>query len=118
MTSTFSHLALTTATVKRYVTVAGKGTGSTSTVIPTLKVTQPVSIDYNTAQRVGTTHRPVLQSPFKFRMVLFEEDNDVRQGDVMTISSVDYPVRHVEKWPFIRIGETRMIAILEYDVRP
>lgn len=117
MVSTLSHLTQTTAIVKRYTSVAGKGTGATSTIIESLKVTQATSIDYNTAQRVGTTHRPILESPFKFRMVLFEGDNDVRQGDIMTISGIDYPVRHVEKWPFIRIGETRMVAILEYAVR-
>jgi len=52
-------------------------------------------------------------------MVLFENDRDVQQGDVMTINagSTEYPVRHVEKWPYVLAGETRMVAILEYDVR-
>jgi len=115
--SPISFLTTVDASVKRYIVSNGVGAGSTTVVIPSLKVTQPTSIDYNTAQRVGTTHRPVLESPFKFRMTLFSGDNDVQQGDIMTISSVNYPVRHVEKWPFVRIGQTRMVAILEYKVR-
>lgn len=112
-----SFLTTVTASVARFIVTNGVGAGSTTVVIPTLKVTLPTSIDYNTAQRVGTTHRQILESPFKFRMVLFTGDNDVQQGDVMTISSINYPVRHVEKWPFVRLGQTRMVAILEYKVR-
>lgn len=117
MTAPIDLLTQVTASVERYDKVNGRSSGSTSVVIAELKVTQPTSIDYNTAQRVGTTHRPILQSPFKFRMVLFKGDNDVQQGDLVVINSTKYPVRHVEKWPFIRLGETRMIAILEYAVR-
>jgi len=117
MATTFSRLAQIEAKVLKYVTSAGHSTGGTTTVIETLKITQPVSIDYNTAQRVGTTHRPELQSPFKFRMVLFEGDQDVQQGYVMQIAGVNYPVRHVEQWPFIVLGQTRNVAILEYSVR-
>lgn len=117
MTTPISLLTNTTVVVKRFITTDGRSSGSTTTVIPSLEVTQPTAIDYNTAQRVGTTHRPVLESPFKFRMVLFEGDNDVQQGDVMEVAGNDYPVRHVEKWPFIRLGQTRMVAILEYATR-
>jgi hypothetical protein len=117
--TTFAKLLNHTASVKRYVRSSGRGSGSSTVVIPSLSITQPVSIDYNTAQRVGTTHRTILNEPFKFRMVLFEGDNDVQQGDVMTIDagSTEYPVRHVEQWPFVVAGQTRMVAILEYDVR-
>lgn len=117
MTTPISLLTQTTAVVKKFVTTDGRGTGGTTTVIAALQVTRPTSIDYNTAQRVGTTHRPVLESPFKYRMVLFEGDNDVQQGYVMQIDGNDYPVRHVEKWPFIRLGQMRMVAVLEYAPR-
>ena len=115
--SSFTRLATDTAIVKRYVIVAGKGVGSTTTVVPELAITPPANIDYNTAQRVGTTHRPILESPYKFRMVLFEGVQDVEQGDIMTINSVDYPVRHVEDWTLIGAAQDRMIAILEWKVR-
>lgn len=115
--SSIDYLTKVTASVKRVQRINGRSTGSTSTVIPTLSVTQPTSIDYNTAQRVGTSHRTILESPYKYRMVLFSGDNDVEQGDIMTISGVDCPIRHVEKWPYIVLGETRMVAILEYPVR-
>lgn len=115
--SSFTPLAKIDASIKKYLYTSGHGTGSTSTHIPSLKVTQPVTIDYNTAQRVGTTHRPILQSPHKFRMVLFEGVHDVDQGMVMTIAGTDYPIRHVEEWPLISLGETRMVAILEYETR-
>lgn len=116
MTSPMDRLTTITVQVKRHLKTDGKSAGI-STVIPSLEVTQPTSIDYNTAQRVGTTHRPILQSPFKFRMVLFNGDHDVQQGDFMVINSIDCPIRHVEKWPYIVLGQTRMIAILEYPVR-
>lgn len=115
--SSFTRLALITAKVLKYVTTNGRGMGSTSTVIEELKVTQPVTIDYNTAQRVGTTHRPILQSPHKFRMVMYEGNQDIQQGYVMEINNTRFPVRHVEEWPLIRLGETRNVAILEYEVR-
>lgn len=115
--SSLTKLLSTTAVVKRYTAVGGVRTGSTETLIAALPITPLTSIDYNTAQRVSTTHRPMLQSPYKFKMVLFEGDRDIKQGDFMVIDGINLAVRHIEQWPYITPNEKRMVAILESEVR-
>lgn len=84
-------IASTSAATKRAEIVSGKR-GAPAVNLTGLSITplDPISPD--------TQNRLQLDTPFKMRETYTEGDYDIVDGDILTVDSVDYPVRAVEKY--------------------
>lgn len=103
--SSFSRLLTVTASTKRPPAVSNGKRGELVTHLTTLKCSPLDPISAELARRVAlNTPHEVLQS--------FIGSDDVREGDVLTVGSKDYPIRAVEDWANFR-GVTFRVMVLE-----
>ena len=90
----FSRMARATAAIKRADTAAGgslatvSGLGSVACV--PLAPVRPNALDVDSRQRLGG----------ELLSTIVEGNLDIKVGDVLEVSGVQYPVRSVDKWPW------------------
>ena len=105
----FQRMAVVDASTKRAQIASGQR-GEPVTHIASLKCTplDPVSADL--AQRVG------LESPYELLQTMTEE-TDVREGDVLTVAGVDYPIRAVGDWRWRVTDESAFCVLVLEDLK-
>lgn len=103
--SSFARLLTVTASTKRPPAVSNGKRGELAAYLSTLKCSplDPVSAEISRRVALNTPHE-VLQA--------FIGSDDVREGDVLTVGSKDYPIRAVEDWANFR-GVTFRVMVLE-----
>ena len=103
--SSFTRLLTVTASTKRPPAVSNGKRGELAAHLSTLKCSalDPVSAEISQRVALNTPHE-VLQA--------FVGADDVREGDVLTVSGKDYPIRAVEDWANFR-GVTFRVMVLE-----
>lgn len=103
--SSFTRLLTVTASTKRPPAVSNGKRGELAAYLSTLKCSplDPVSAEISQRVALNTPHE-VLQA--------FIGSDDVREGDVLTVGSKDYPIRAVEDWANFR-GVTFRVMVLE-----
>ncbi len=87
----FSRMATVTASTKRTVASSGKITAPT-TSIASLAITPLYPVDPDLKQRLA------LQTPHELLQAFTEGTPDVREGDVLVVAGVDYPIKSVADW--------------------
>ena len=89
----FTLLASVTASTKRPPAAASGKIGAAATSISSLKCTPLDPVDAEMRQRL-----PQLAQYGELLQTFVQGGLDIREGDVLTVSSVDYPIRAVEDW--------------------
>ncbi len=93
MTSkSFARAANVTASTKRPPTIASGKRGAPTTNIASLSCTPLDPIDPELRQRLA------LETPHELLQTFVDTALDIEEGDVLTVSSVDYPIRAVGDW--------------------
>jgi len=87
----------------------GNLTGSFDT-LPGLMGTPRAPVDAETRLRLG------IDTPNVTWEIHFQGAPDIRKGDRLLLSGLEYPVFHCEKWPWLPSDDTRLRVIVE-DVR-
>lgn len=85
-------------------------TGGYSTNLSGLKCLPLAPVDAETRVRLQ------LNTPHTLWETFLQGAPDIKAGDKLTISSVDYPVRTAEPWNWLPSGDTRIHLIVE-DMR-
>lgn len=104
--SAFARVAKQAATTKRAaLSSAGVSTGHAIKLIGIWCLPlMPVDAE--------TRNRPELRTFHEVKETFVESGLDIIEGDMLTISGADYPVRAAEEWPW-RNGETYLRLIVE-----
>lgn len=104
MSAAFSRLARITASTKRPPAISGGKRGAAVTHISTLKITPLDPVDGDTVRRLNlATTVEVLQT-------FCESGYDIKDGDVLVVDSVEYPIRAVSDWAFINSTYLHLIV--------
>lgn len=88
----FGRLATVEASTKRRPATSGGRQSSPVENITSLYITPLAPVDAEMAARLG------LNSPAETMQAFTWDAADVAEGDVLTVSGVDYPVRFVGRW--------------------
>lgn len=104
--STPARFLTVTASTKRRPAVSSGKVGSATTNLTSLLVAPLAPVDADLRQRL------VLNTPHELLQTVCDNSKDVREGDVLTVSSVDYPIKACENWGSIR-GRAYKRLILE-----
>lgn len=92
MMTSFSKLATVTASTKRLPAISGGKRGAAVTNLTGLACTPLDPVDPELRQRLG------LESPVSLLQTFVHGTNDIVEGDILVVSSVDYPIRSVADW--------------------
>lgn len=102
----FSKLARETASTKRPPAASGGKRGEPEAHLTGIAIWPLVPVDPEIAYRLN------LETPHEL-LQTFTEETDISEGDILTVSSVDYPVRAVADWPWRPTGDYRLVVIVE-----
>lgn len=96
MTDTFTKIATVTASTKRRPVIVSGKAGAPVVNLATLAITPIVMADgaKELRETIGVESLVVLKQTF------CQGNADVQTGDVLVVSSVEYPIRFVEPIPF------------------
>ena len=89
----FDRLATTIASTKRVGAVVSGLTPDPTTSIASMYCIPLMNLDADLAQEYEFRFREVLQTFVK-------GSQDIVEGDLLVISTVEYPIRAVENWPW------------------
>lgn len=93
MTSkSFARAANVTASTKRPPTISGGKRGAPATNIESLSCTPLDPISPELAQRLA------LDTPHELLQTFVDTALDIREGDILVVSSTEYPIRAVGDW--------------------
>jgi hypothetical protein len=101
--SVFARWATVTASTKRATLTSGKSTGFAAS-IASLKCLPLMPVD------AETRNRAELSTFHEVKETYVETGLDIKDGDMLTVAGVDYPVRAVEEWPWRGITFLRLIV--------
>ena len=107
MTSTFRLFATVTASTKRPPAISSGKRGAAATNISSLRCTPLDPVDPEIRQRL------ILNTPNELLQTYTEGGLDIVEGDILTVSSVDYPIRAVGEWYWPVDGTNTCYLILE-----
>ena len=104
MSASFDAIATVTASTKRGSISSGKRSTPTEN-IASLACTplDPVSAEIR--------QRPELKTPHELLQTFVDSGADVKEGDILTVSGTDYPIRAVGDWEFA--GSTYLHLVIE-----
>jgi hypothetical protein len=88
----FARAANVTASTKRPPTISSGKRGVPATNLSSLSCFPLDPVDPELKQRLS------LDSPHELLQTFVDPDLDIVEGDILTVSSVDYPVRAVGDW--------------------
>jgi hypothetical protein len=100
----FAAMTTTVATTKR------AGLSGFAAYLPGFLVTPLAPVDAETRQRLE------INTPHVTWEVSMQGNPDIKKGDKLIISGVEYPIYHVEKWPWLPSDDIRLRIIVE-DLR-
>lgn len=101
----FQAMATVTCGTKRATLTGGYSTNLTG-----LKCLPLAPVDAETRQRLQ------LNTPHILLETFLQDAPDIRAGDKLVISAIEYPVKTVEPWTWLPTSDTRLHLILE-DLR-
>jgi hypothetical protein len=101
----FLKLATVTASTKR-ATMSGALQGTPSANLVGIKCTPLDPVDAETLTRLK------LESAYQLRQTFTDASLDIIKGDVLTVSSVDYPIKAVETWSWRASNYLRLVIEL------
>jgi len=85
-------MATVTASTKRPPAIVDGKRGAAVTHVASLACTPLDPVDAEIRERVG------LQTPHELLQTHIQGGVDIREGDVLVVGSVEYPIRAVEEW--------------------
>jgi hypothetical protein len=88
----FDHFATVTASTKRPPAIAGGKRGTPAANLTSLKCTPLDPVDSEIRERFG------LNAPMELLQTFVEGGLDIKEGDLLVVSSVEYPIRAVGDW--------------------
>jgi len=88
----FARAANVTASTKRPPDISGGKRGTPATNIESLSCTPLDPINPELRQRLG------LDTPHELLQTFVDTALDIKEGDILVVSSVDYPIRAVGDW--------------------
>jgi len=88
----FVRMASVTASTKRPPAVSSGIRGAAAENLSSLKCTPLDPVDAELAARVG------IGTPHEVLQCFVQNGLDIEEGDILVVSSVDYPIRAVEEW--------------------
>ena len=92
MSTAFTRFATVTASTKRSPAVAGGKRGAPTTNIASLSCMPLDPIDSEIRERFG------LSSPMELLQTFVQGGQDIKEGDLLVVSSTEYPIRAVGDW--------------------
>jgi len=110
--STFSLFATVTASTKRPPALSGGRRGAAAASIASLKCTPLDPLTPEIALRAG------LGTPFEGLQAFTEKGLDIVEGDILTVSSKDYPIKAVGDWYWPMDGNNYQFLVLELLKNP
>lgn len=110
MSKSFQYLATVSASTKRIESVTDGKRGEISEHLTGLKV---LPLDPFTAD---IQIRPELNTPHRLLQTEIEDGPDIKEGDLLVVDSVEYPIKVVEKW-FWHPSETDTLLLVLEDLR-
>jgi hypothetical protein len=104
--SSFSRMCTVTASRKRLPAISGgkRGAAVDSPVLGTFKCTPLDPVSAEIQQRVATGGGMEL-------VQTFTETTDIREGDILVVASVDYPIRSCAEWTWRGSTVTRHLVL-------
>jgi hypothetical protein len=103
----FEIFATVTASTKRQAAPTSGKTVAPVTNIASLACTPLDPVDAELSKRLG------LDTPGELLQTFVDGGLDIRQGDYLTVASVDYPIRACEDWTWQASGFVFRRLILE-----
>ena len=103
-----SRFLTVTASTKRSPSASGGLVGAAATNVSSLATTPLHPVDAELRQRI-----PSLAGRQELLECFADNDADVVEGDILVVSSVEYPVRAVEEWTWPHGGITFLRLIVE-----
>ena len=88
----FDRFATVTASTKRPPDIVGGKRGAPVTTLTSLRCTPLDPVDPENRERFG------LNAPMELLQSYVEGGLDIREGDLLVVSSVEYPIRAVGNW--------------------
>jgi hypothetical protein len=107
----FTVMASVTASTKRHGAV-GSTTGlraAAATNIASLKCTPLDPVDAELKQRLG------LDTPHQLLQTYVDGGLDIKVGDILVVSSVEYPIKRCGKWDW-RLTGSNFVALVVEDL--
>jgi hypothetical protein len=96
-----------TASTKRPPVISSGKRGAAATNISSLRCTPLDPVDPEIRQRL------ILNTPNELLQTYTEGGLDIVEGDILTVSSVDYPIRAVGEWYWPVDGTNTCYLVLE-----
>ena len=97
-TASFARQLTVRASTKRSPAIASGKRGAPVEQIADMACTPLWPLDAETRQRVR------LDTPHELRQTFASAEHDVREGDVLVVSEVEYPIRSVADWAWSGTG--------------
>ena len=107
MTTTFRLFATVTASTKRSPAISSGKVGAAVANLTSLRCTPLDPVDPELRQRL------TLNTPHEILQCYTEGGLDIVEGDILTVSSTDYPIRAVGEWYWPIDGTDTTYLILE-----
>lgn len=105
MSKSFTLKATVTASTKRSPAVVNGKRGPAVEEIASLSCWPLDSVSAELAERVG------LETPHEVLHTFTEGNLDIVEGDILVVSSVEYPIKAVEEWEWL--GSEYKLLLLE-----
>lgn len=107
ISKSFDLLARTTASTKRDPAAVSGIIGAKVENLASIAIIPLAPLDQQVRQLLGLT--AVAGELWQ----TFTRETDIREGDVLVVASVDYPVRAVGDWPWRPTGADRVVVVVE-----
>ncbi len=104
----FAVLATVTASTKRYGAVAATGLQAAAAAsIVSLKCTPLDPVDPELKKRLG------LETPHTLLQTYVDAGLDIKVGDILVVSNVEYPIKACGSWSWRLTGSTFVALVVE-----
>lgn len=107
--SSFAKMATVSCSTKRAGGFTDGNRSVSASNLTGLKCTPLDPVDPQLQQRMA------LDTPHLLLQTFIDGNNDIKEGDTLTVSSVDYPIRAVSDWTFP--GSTKYLHLILEDLR-
>ncbi len=109
-TLSFTVMATVTASTKRHAAVTAGGLRvAATTSIASFKCTPLDPVDAELKQRLG------LDTPHQLLQTYADAGLDIKVGDILVVSTVEYPIKACGKWGW-RLTDSSFVALVVEDL--
>ena len=107
MSAAFTRFATVTASTKRPPAISGGKRGAPAQNIASLSCFPLDPVDSEISERFG------LDSPMELLQTFVQGGLDIKEGDLLVVSSTEYPIRAVGNWTWPPDSEDYLHLIVE-----